>query len=219
MAPPTKRKADDFVFTLSDNEDGPISDLEEGISASPPPTKKRKRIDESSKSASKSSKKNKNGKPGPDNEVEEENEGIWGAKEEDDGAMDSEFEFALEADEGDNGMDEFEGWGLESAKNGLNGGDKKGVDIDEIIARRREKENGGKKAKVEEIPEAGSDVESDTRMTSSWQRTDSEWALHLTRKNPVVKTRSKNRAMKKMKRHRISQTVTLLHPQHHIQMT
>jgi ATP-dependent RNA helicase DDX27 len=161
MAPPTKRKADDFVFTLSDNEDGPISDLEEGISASPPPTKKRKRIDESSKSASKSSKKNKNGKPGPDNEVEEENEGIWGAKEEDDGAMDSEFECALEADEGDNGMDEFEGWGLESAKNGLNGGDKKGVDIDEIIARRREKENGGKKAKVEEIPEAGSDVESD----------------------------------------------------------
>ena len=162
MALPKNKDSDDFVFTLSDNEE--ISDLETEIIASPPPSKKRKRGAEPPKSASKNSKKIKGGKIGGDDEVEDEKEGIWGAKDEDDGAMDSEFEFALEADKAENGMDEFEGWDLEGAKKGLNGGDKKGVDIDEIIARRREKRNGGKKAELEEAVEADSDEESDASM-------------------------------------------------------
>jgi ATP-dependent RNA helicase DDX27 len=85
--------------------------------------------------------------------------------------MDPDFEFALEADR-DNGMDEFEGWGLESAKKSLNGGDKKVVDIDEIIARRKEKKNGGKKLDVEEIPDVDSDA--DVESHEELQEDDSE---------------------------------------------
>lgn len=166
MAPSTKRKADDdFILTISDNEDDSIPNLDEEIPASPPPSKKRKR-DEPANSTSKKGKKAKKGNQGREEDAENDNEGIWGAKDEDDGAMDSDFEFALEADNADNGLEDFEGWGFEGAKKGLNGngGDKKAVDIDEIIARRREKKNGGKKAEVEELEEAGSDaadVESD----------------------------------------------------------
>jgi ATP-dependent RNA helicase DDX27 len=66
--------------------------------------------------------------------------------------MASDFEFELQADN-DAGLDEFEGWGFEGAKKGLSNGDKKVVDIDEIIARRRDKKNGGKKAEgLEDIP-------------------------------------------------------------------
>src|SRR4051794_10270178 len=140
MALSAKKKTDDdFILTISDNEDGSIPNFDEEILASSPPSnKKRKRNDETFNPASKKNKKAKRGKKELEEE-EDDNEGIWGAKDEDDGAMDSDFEFALEADK-DNGLEEFEGWGFESAKKGLNGngGDKKGVDIDEIIARRRE---------------------------------------------------------------------------------
>jgi ATP-dependent RNA helicase DDX27 len=67
--------------------------------------------------------------------------------------MASDFEFELKADN-DTGLDEFEGWGFEGAKKGLSNGDKKGVDIDEIIARRRDKKNGGKKVEdADVVPE------------------------------------------------------------------
>ena len=170
MAPSTKIRADDdFIFTLSDNEDDSVPNLDEEIPASPPPSKKRKRNDESSKSTSKKSKTNKRRKEDGDNEVEDENEGIWGAKDDDDGAMDPGFEFALEADRADNGMEEFEGWGLEGAKKSLDGGDKRGVDIDEIIARRREKNNAGKKAKIGEAQEANSDADIDVESDAEFQ--------------------------------------------------
>jgi ATP-dependent RNA helicase DDX27 len=162
MAPPTKRKlADDFVLTISDNEEDSVPNLDEEIPASPPPSnKKRKHNDDSSNATSKKNKKAKKGKKAGAEAVEDENEGIWGAKDEDDGAMDSEFEFAMEDDKDDR-MEEFEGWGFESAKKGLsNGGDKKAVDIDEIIARRRQKQNAGKKEESEEAEEeAGSEAE------------------------------------------------------------
>ena len=159
MAPSKKKRAeDDFVFTLSDNEDDPIPYLDEEIPASPPPGKKRKRNDESSKSGSRKSKKNKNTLDAGSEEVEDENEAVWGQREDDDGAMDPDFEFALEAEK-HTGMEEFEGWGLESAKKGLNRGDKKGVDIDEIIARRKEKNNSGKKVETEEMPEDDSEAD------------------------------------------------------------
>jgi ATP-dependent RNA helicase DDX27 len=91
-------------------------------------------------------------------DVEEETEGIWGPKDKDDGAMDPDFEFAVE--EGDQTMQDFEGWGFEGAKKGL-GGDKRAVDIDEIIARRREKKNGGKKDEGEPAGVDDSDSDSD----------------------------------------------------------
>lgn len=167
MAPSTKRKSDDdFILTISDNEDDSIPNLDEEIPASPPPSnKKRKRKNDTSDQTSKKSKKAKGDKQDLEKE-EDDNEGIWGAKDEDDGAMDSDFEFALEHDK-DNGLEEFEGWGFDSAKKGLNvnGGDKKGVDIDEIIARRREKKLGGKKMEVDDVEdEAGSDSGDDSEL-------------------------------------------------------
>ncbi|ESZ93005.1 hypothetical protein SBOR_6626 [Sclerotinia borealis F-4128] len=140
MAP--KRNIDDeFVLTLSDNEGEDLTNVvEEELPLDPSSNKKRKRNDDTT--TAKKSKKSK--KKSEDEDVEE--EGIWGIKDADDGAMDSDFEFALEAD-GKGDLEEFEGWGFDGAKKGLNGGDKKAVDIDEIIARRREKKKAAGKKK------------------------------------------------------------------------
>ncbi len=156
MAPLTKMKADDdFVLTISDNEDDSMPNLDEEIPASLPPSKKRKRNDALPKSSSERVNKKKKCSDARILDADDENDGLWGQRDDDDGAMDPDFEFALEADR-DNGMEEFEGWGLENAKSGLGEGDKKGIDVDEIIARRREKKNSVKKADIEELPEAAS---------------------------------------------------------------
>jgi ATP-dependent RNA helicase DDX27 len=145
---------DDFILTISDNEDNETADEEEVPSSPKLSSKKRKR---DAQVADKKSKKAKTSKRKDEDEVEEEEEGIWGQKDEDDGAMDSDFEFQLE--DGKEGAlgEEFEGWGFESARkglgNGVNGGDKRAVDIDEIIKRRREKRNGGVEVKPEEAKE------------------------------------------------------------------
>ncbi|KAK3942358.1 ATP-dependent RNA helicase DRS1 [Diplogelasinospora grovesii] len=165
MAPSAqKRKTldDDFVYTVSDNE---ADVIEEELSlpaavAAPPPKKKAKTAAANNKKELKKKNKNKNkkgkGKKGKGGDVEDEEEegvdgegeGIWGQKDEDDGAMDSDFEFVNEGGNAFGGDDlevEFDGaWGFEGAKKGMVngggvGGDKKGVDIDEIIRRRREK--------------------------------------------------------------------------------
>lgn len=159
MAPSTKRKAEvDFVLTLSDNEDDISPEFEETELPAPEPSKKRKReVATGANGTTKASKKAKRaGVKGEDGD-----QGIWGAKDEDDGAMDSDFEFQLEADGAEGDMDDFEGWGFEGARRGLGdssmAGDKKAVDIDEIIARRREKKGGSKKPESEEVAEASSD--------------------------------------------------------------
>jgi ATP-dependent RNA helicase DDX27 len=125
---PSKRKPDedDFVHTLSDNDDVAIEEEEVPVE---PPRKKVKTAKKSKKAALETA-----------SEVEDEEEGIWGKKEDDDGAMDSDFEFMAD-DAGVFGEDQFEGWGFDGAKPGMNAA-KKGVDLDEIIRRRREKKNG-----------------------------------------------------------------------------
>ncbi|KAG9234275.1 P-loop containing nucleoside triphosphate hydrolase protein [Amylocarpus encephaloides] len=159
--------ADDFVFTLSDNEEDLNAAIEEELIASPPPlNKKRKRGVETSKK----SKKAKKGSSGEPETTEDANDGIWGAKDEDDGAMDLDFEFAMEGGEDD--LQEFDGWGFDSAKQSLTptAGAKRTVDIEDIIARRREKMKG--KGDVEgsedesdnsepEMQETGGDIELD----------------------------------------------------------
>lgn len=129
MAPSQKRKPveDDFIHTISDHEDALI---EEEQAPAQPPKKKAK--------TAKTAKKVKRNDGSEDEEQQP--EGIWGQNDDDDGAMDSEFEFGFE-DAGDVGVEEFEGWGFDGAKKGMNA-EKKGVDIDEIIRRRREKKNG-----------------------------------------------------------------------------
>ncbi|KAI2615222.1 hypothetical protein GGR54DRAFT_650510 [Hypoxylon sp. NC1633] len=113
----SKRKADDFIYTLSDNEELPNE--EEEIPEPNPPKKKAK-------------KNKKSAQLGDD-----EDNGIWGKKDEDDGAMDSEFEFAEDGTT-DFRTDDFEGWGFDGAKKGMNGNTQKRlVDVDEIVRRRR----------------------------------------------------------------------------------
>lgn len=137
MAPSkkSKKQEDDFVLTLSDNESDSNPALDEELAPAPETKKRKAKLDV----AAPIPKKAKKGKKGVEDEEEEDkNIGVWGAKEDDDGAMDSDFEFQLEAQE--KGVEEFEGWGFEGAKKGLDKkAEKRATDIDEIIARRREK--------------------------------------------------------------------------------
>ncbi|KAG5979335.1 nucleolar DEAD-box protein required for synthesis of 60S ribosomal subunit [Claviceps digitariae] len=149
MAPMHKRKPveDEFITTLSDNEDGPV---EEETAPQPPPKKK-------AKTGKKSKKTKKDVKA--DSEQEEPN-GIWGRNEDDDGAMDSDFEF-VEDDAGEiGGEEELEGWGFEGAKNAMNT-DKKMVDLDDIIRRRKAKKNGKDEDTVDGKQDNGEDEEED----------------------------------------------------------
>ena len=127
----SKRKVeDDFVHTISDNDD---SIHEDEVSADEPPKKKPKT----------SKKVGRRKSAHTDEETEE--IGVWGKHDEDDGAMDSEFEFMADGTtdfrEGD-----FEGWGFDGTRKGVNGAEKRAVDIDEIIRRRRERKNPTKKS-------------------------------------------------------------------------
>jgi ATP-dependent RNA helicase DDX27 len=176
-----KQGNDEFVLTISDDEGDGVPDLDAEVRAvaggrddsaddlngngNTNKNQKRKRgsdvdgAEESNRKTKKSKKsKIKTGKRGAKEEDVEDSEeelDIWGAKDEDDGAMDSDFEFQLEAGEGaDEAMGEFEGWGFESARRGLVDGaggvggkvgvNKRAVDIDEIIRRRRAKGEGEK---------------------------------------------------------------------------
>lgn len=154
MAPSQKRPIeDDFIHTLSDNDDDVV---QEEVAAVQPPKKK-------VKTNKKSAKKNKNKE---DEEPEQdENEGVWGKKDENDDAMDSDFEFMLD-DAGEVGGDEFEGWGFEGARKGGMAVEKAGVDLDEIIRRRREKKNqkAGKEAEAAEEDDGSVDGGADINM-------------------------------------------------------
>ncbi|KAK6203703.1 nucleolar DEAD-box protein required for synthesis of 60S ribosomal subunit [Pestalotiopsis sp. IQ-011] len=147
-----KRKADeDFVLTISDNEELPVE--EEDVAAEPP-----KKKSKSGKKASKKSKKSKNGDDASGDEGGE-GDGKWGKQDEDDGAMDSDFEFMVD-NAGDIMGDEFAGWGFDGAKRGMN--EKRVVDIDDIIKRRREKkEKKEAKKNKKQQPEVEAEAEAE----------------------------------------------------------
>lgn len=130
---------DDFIYTISDSEGVP--DEEE---LDPEPPKKKAKSNKKKKDA-------QHAEPEP-------SEGLWGKNDEDDGAMASDFEFAPQGIN-DFDMDDFAGWGFEGAKKDING-DKKGVDLDAIIERRREKKTGKSESKSEgEADEGGGESE------------------------------------------------------------
>jgi ATP-dependent RNA helicase DDX27 len=161
MAPSQKRKPaqDDFILTIDDDDELPFE--EEEVTAEPP--KKKAKTD-------KKSKKSKRDASPEDDEEEDGVEGIWGFNDDDDGAMDSEFEFG--AEEGNNlGTEEFEEWGFDGAKKGMRV-EKAGVDLDEIIRRRREKKLG--KAAADEVPEAEVEAEEDEAMDVDLDDDDDE---------------------------------------------
>ncbi|KAL8753099.1 MAG: hypothetical protein Q9184_005522 [Pyrenodesmia sp. 2 TL-2023] len=144
MAPPVDA---DFILTISDNEAlSSASENEEGFQALERQTHKKRKRDIAEKPAlpgggPKSLKKQKTSHVGeePNSGLVEEEPQSWATEGEDDGAMDSDFEFQV-GDVGTGIAEDFDGWELDDRKTTMQG-DKKGVDIDELIARR--KKNGG----------------------------------------------------------------------------
>lgn len=152
-----KHVVDDFVMTISDSDED-VPDLDEDdaeareapirLSPQPPPEeakrgKKRKRA---------------------------EKERIEVEKREDDGGLDSDFEF--QSGDLGAGVGEYEGWGFEVAKSAMKGS-KKGVDIDEIIQRR--KGNG-----VEEEPDKGSEADTEEEAGDDDEDNDEDEAVDFT---------------------------------------
>lgn len=138
----------DFVLTISDNEAvQSASEDDENLQASQQPiktsTKKRKRdateqtaMSNRGQKASKKQNKETGAVPSRTGSEEEEQQS-WAAGGEDDGAMDSDFEFQV--GDVDNGIiEDFDGWELDvNEPKTSTQAEKKGVDIDELIARRR----------------------------------------------------------------------------------
>ena len=122
---------DDFIFTVSDDEDVP--EESEELPPPEPESKKRKRDVEEKKG--KKSKKQKKRKGDAVSEDDEENAA------DDDGAIDPDFEFVL-GDGAVNSLQDFDGWTANDAATG----NKQPMGIDEIIARRQQlqtEETGG----------------------------------------------------------------------------
>ncbi|KAI1339376.1 hypothetical protein F5Y15DRAFT_407341 [Xylariaceae sp. FL0016] len=136
----SKRKADDFIYTLSDNDD--VS-LEEEDVPEPPRPKKR-------------SKKSK--KPAAFRDADGD-ESVWGKKEDNDDAIDSDFEF-VEDGTTDFRPEDFEGWGFDGARKGMSG-QRKMVDVDEIVRRRRAIEANDDVEDDEEDDEIAQDLDLD----------------------------------------------------------
>ena len=187
-------KEDDFVLTLSDNEDTPIADNEgedEEELGNDATTENKKRKRETSETSSKGKNKKQkqqepvtNGKNKKDNkkkkgkegaEAPEPDEGSGEEDEEeeiageDDGALNPDFEFDV-AGANQGVIEGFYGWGIDDGdkKDVTQNGDKKGVDIDDIISRRKaRKEAAESKKKRKEKPqekEEGDDAKSDEGM-------------------------------------------------------
>ncbi|KAF3312818.1 nucleolar DEAD-box protein required for synthesis of 60S ribosomal subunit [Orbilia oligospora] len=168
--PPTKTqlsRQDDFVLTISDSDD--IPDEESDIDAPSDDDnddKESERLPVISKSQS-AAEPHQRGKKRK-REGEQTNGGAGGdnghaQKKQKDEDIDSDFDFQI-GDLDDKGADEFEGWGFEGAKSGMND-QKKGVDIDELIGRRIAKAgkaaNGGAGSEDEDMENDSADEASE----------------------------------------------------------
>ncbi|GFG06464.1 ATP-dependent RNA helicase drs1 [Aspergillus udagawae] len=190
----TAAKDDDFVLTLSDDENDVIADgveeggdnaEEENISSS----KKRKReAAEAPKGKNKKQKQLKQSKKGEsaagavsDEQSGEEDEAEALDAGEDDGALDSEFEFDVGGNANAGVIEGFDGWEARNGDGSANttkNGDKKAVDIDDIISRRKakkeaelkKKQQKEKKRREEEGEESeDEDADSDGGMSVDFQ--------------------------------------------------
>ncbi|KAJ5614585.1 hypothetical protein N7528_008239 [Penicillium herquei] len=170
---PKAAKDDDFVFTLSDDEDVPRfneeedEELNEMEAAKASDNKKRKRDAEDSKDKNKKlkqqnkDKNKKKGKAAPveESEEEEEEEEEFARVGDDDGALDPEFEFDVGGATTNGVTEGFDGWGLEEPRQTGAGGDKQAVDIDAIISRRKAKQEAVAAKKKKKMAEAESEDE------------------------------------------------------------
>ncbi|KAI9741743.1 MAG: nucleolar DEAD-box protein required for synthesis of 60S ribosomal subunit [Cirrosporium novae-zelandiae] len=147
---PTKRPLsteDDFIVTLSDDE----NDIQSGEELAQDPSSasikigKKRKLAHAELSKANTSKRTKKSKKIATDIISDHGSEIeanaWGDKGEDDGAFDPDFEFEFGADTGV--TEDFDGWAVNHKnKEQRKSGDKKGVDIDEIISRRRANKNG-----------------------------------------------------------------------------
>ena len=168
----------DFVLTISDDETGiPLLDEDsEAILLHDLPAQngnKRKRGADVERN--RNSKKQKKGMRGQDTielerngtegqEIEEE-ESTWTAGGKDDGAMDPDFEFQV-GDVDIGVVEDFDGWDTENPAQSISRpGIKKGVDIDDLIARRRKRET--KEPEIIAVQDEFEDEEKNERAASS----------------------------------------------------
>lgn len=147
-----KHVVDDFVMTISDSdEDVPDLDEDDDAEAEEAPAKS-----PSPSPAPESAKRGKKRKRAQKERAEAEE------RKENDGGLDSDFEFQT-GDLGA-GVGEYEGWGFEGAKSAMKD-TKRGVDIDEIIRRRKGHDAaaaGGGEGEEGEEEEADKGSEADT---------------------------------------------------------
>lgn len=141
------RQDDDFVFTISDNdEDVGLSEEEKEFEPAPA-SKKRKYIEDApANSKTKTTEKSKKVKIAASTETTEDQQNgdsgsddqDWTTKGEDDGALDSDFEFQV--DENTGVEEDFDGWASGAKKPAVHQAaapNKTAVDVDDIIERRR----------------------------------------------------------------------------------
>src|SRR6266480_394315 len=136
--------SDDFILTLSDSEDRTAHIEQEELETAVTASRKRKREQKEHDKIS-TSKKQKNDRKisvgRAVTQTEEAEDERWVDHGEDDGALASDFEFHVGETTGI--IEDFDGWEVNNdAKQSANSGSKKGVDIDEIIARRKDTVNG-----------------------------------------------------------------------------
>lgn len=175
-AAPPKSTDDDFVFTLSDNDDAPPPDEAESSNGETTNlSKKRKRDTDVAARSKKKQKKSKkqeraqpNGNPTSGSQLRNKDSDDEEDGEEDDGALDPTFEFEIPGMTDGGGVEEFDAWGedKDSAQNGKGQLQKRGVDVDDIIARRRaRKVNIKKEASEEDVDETLSQSSGDEIQT------------------------------------------------------
>lgn len=125
---------DDFVLTISDNDDRASAEEELFLQSNSDGGRKRKSNDE----AGKKQKKKKKQKASTEDDIEVQRPSRRGGETLEDDAMNSDFEFQI-GDVVTGVLEDFDGWGVNSTTEIAEGKNKKGVDIDELIARRRAK--------------------------------------------------------------------------------
>ncbi|KAF9884675.1 nucleolar DEAD-box protein required for synthesis of 60S ribosomal subunit [Aspergillus nanangensis] len=193
---PKRKDDDDFVFTLSDDENGPLDNLDvegddDGDEFASSATKKRKRdsVTETTQAKNKKQKQKqqkqelKNGKKNKKGQEEEAKANETSDEEDqeeedpgkDDGALDSDFEFDV-GGAANTVVDGFDGWATANGdEEAAQKGDKKGVDIDDIISRRQAKREAEaqrkqkKQSKLQEEESADEGAESDGGMSVDFQ--------------------------------------------------
>ncbi|KAJ5488245.1 Helicase C-terminal [Penicillium expansum] len=165
MAPQSAKRSsakdDDFVFTLSDDENetrfeeedddnemqgdnAPAADNKKRkreVEAVKPKNKKQKQLEKQQLKNAKKNKKNAEPAPAPESEEEEEEDDDAAADAtEDDGVLNPEFEFDVGGIANRGVTEGFDGWGIDDNEK-KRSGDKKAVDIDDIIERRQAKKD------------------------------------------------------------------------------